>query len=141
MKKIFLLLIVFLISGCQKNNTNSKHFKKEEFNVSINNNIQKPENQNKIIIKEENLTLSFQNNKLIYPKNKIIILFENNNFYSKEEEKVLKKLNLKFFISNNEYLKKYFNITIYPTIVVLDKNKTIKYENFTPYEILKAEGF
>ena len=137
MKYIFFIAL-FLFIGCQ---SNTNHTEKKENNISINNNIQKKENQNFIVIKDGNLSFKFLNNKLIYPKNKTIILFEDNSFYSKEEEKVLKRLNLKFFISNNEYLKKYFNITIYPTIVVLDKNKTIKYENFTPYEILKAEGF
>jgi len=137
MKYIFFIAL-FLFIGCQ---SNTKHTEKKENNISINNNIQKKENQNFIVIKDGNLSFKFLNNKLIYPKNKTIILFKDNSFYSKEEEKVLKRLNLKFFISNNEYLKKYFNITIYPTIVVLDKNKTVKYENFTPYEILKAEGF
>jgi len=137
MKYIFFLALILFI-GCQNK---IKHSEKKESNISINNNIQKKENQNFLIIKEGDLNFKFLNNKLIYPNKKIIILFKDNSFYSKEEERILKKLNLKFFISNNEYLKKYFNITIYPTIVVLDKNKTIKYENFTPYEILKAEGF
>jgi len=137
MKYIFFLILILFI-GCQ---SNTKKTEKKENNISINNNIQKKENQNLIIIKDGNLSFKFLNNKLLYPKNKTILLFKDNSFYSKEEERILKRLNLKFFISNNEYLKKYFNITIYPTIVVLDKNKTIKYENFTPYEILKAEGF
>jgi len=92
-------------------------------------------------IKIGELTLTFKKNKLIYPINKVILLFENGNTYSKAQKAVLKKLNVLYYSTNNDYLKNYFNVQTYPTIVVLDKNKTIKYENFTPYEILKAEGF
>ena len=46
-----------------------------------------------------------------------------------------------FILQFSEYLKNYFHINTYPTIIILDKNKTIRYENFVPYEILKEERF
>ena len=57
------------------------------------------------------------------------------------QENVLKEMNVTYKKTNNEYLKNYFHINTYPTIIILDKNKTIRYENFVPYEILKEERF
>jgi len=69
------------------------------------------------------------------------LLFTDSSFYSLEEKKILKKLKLTFYETNSTFLKNYFKISIYPTIVILENNKTVKFENFTPYEILKTEGF
>jgi len=91
-------------------------------------------------IKINDLKLSFKNNKLIFPPKRIILLFENNNTLSKAQELILNKLNVKYYKTNAKFLENYFKIEYYPTIVILDKNRTIKYENFTPYEILKTEG-
>jgi len=57
------------------------------------------------------------------------------------QENVLKNLNVTYIKTNNQYLKNYFQIQKYPSIIILDKNKTVKFENFVPYEILKAEGY
>ena len=135
--RIFYFLIIFFILGCESNSHN-KNTKKIENNQTK---ITKTKKNNPKIIKIGDINLVFKNNKLIYPDKKIVILFENKNFYSKEEERILKKLKVKFYKTDNEFLQKYFNITIYPTIIVLDKNQTIRYENFTPYYILKTEGF
>jgi hypothetical protein len=78
---------------------------------------------------------------LIYPKEKTVLLFEDNSTKSNMQKIVLDKLKVKYIATDNPYLKNYFKIKTIPTIIVLDKNKTIKYENFVPYEILKAEGF
>jgi len=136
--KIFYFLIILFIIGCESNSHN-KNTKKKENNQIKTTTITTKNGNTEIYIND--IKLVFKNNKLIYPKKRVILLFGNNQLYSKEEEKVLKKLKLKFYKTNNNFLEKYFNITIYPTIIILDKNKTIKYENFTPYEILKAEGF
>jgi hypothetical protein len=85
--------------------------------------------------------LTFKKDKLIYPNKRVVILFEDNSSISKAQEMVLDKLNVKYSKTQNQFLKEYFQIKTIPTIIVLDKNKTIKYENFVPYEILKAEGF
>ena len=135
--KIFYFFIIFFILGCESNSQN-KNTKKIENNQTK---ITKTKKINQQIIRVGDTNLIFKNNKLIYPDKKTIILFGNKNFYSKEEERILKKLKVKFYKSNNKFLQQYFNITIYPTIIVLDKNQTIRYENFTPYYILKTEGF
>ncbi len=141
MKYILTFILLLFFSACSKN------VKTEEDNtITETNQTQYTQNKNKkkndiTLIKLDNLSLKFKNNTLIYPKQKTIILFDNNNTYSKAQELVLKKLKTTYHKTNLTYLEKYFNIQIYPTIVVLDKNKTIKYENFTPYEILKTEGF
>ena len=140
MRYILTLFLVVLFSGCNKK-TDSK-----TTNRTVAVNINKKNNPKKHItdiikIKFNGFELKFKNNKLIYPKEKTIILFDNNNTYSKTQKKVLNKLNVKYYKTNTSFLEKYFNIQYYPTIIVLDKNKTIKYEGFTPYEILKAKGF
>ena len=141
MRYILAFILVVYFSGCEKK---SKHPKISENNKTKSIVVKtKPKKiKNEItIIKLNNFELKFKNNKLIYPKEKTIILFDNNNTYSKAQEMALNKLNVKYYKTNAIYLEKYFNIQYYPTIIVLDKNKTVKYENFTPYEILKAEGF
>jgi hypothetical protein len=125
----------------------SKTGKTEENNISIKEQnktktVKKPvKKENFTTVKVDGFTLKFDKNGIVYPKEKTVLLFENNNTYSKAQESVLQKLKMKYYKTDSGFLKKYFNITSYPTIVILDKNKTVKYENFTPYEILKAEGF
>jgi len=136
LKYILTFILIIFFSACSKNTKpKDNHIAKE------NNNTTKIQKSDITIINFDNFQLKFKKNNLIYPKEKTIILFDNNNTYSKAQEMVLNKLNVKYYKTNAIYLEKYFNIQYYPTIVVLDKNKTIKYENFTPYEILKAEGF
>ena len=142
MKYILTLFLIVFFSGCNKN---TKQPETADSNITVVN-IDKQNNHNNktsdiTVIKFDGFELKFKKEKLIYPENKTVILFDNNNTFSKAQELVLKKLNVKFYKTDNIYLEKYFNIQYYPTIIVLDKNKTIKYENFTPYEILKAEGF
>ncbi len=147
MKNILWILIIALISGCsnqknsqnttlQPNNTKENSVYKEQNNTKTN-----TKNDDILIIKQNDFNLTFKEGRLVYPKKRTVLLFYNGGFYSKEEEKVLKKLNIKFHKTDNEFLKKYFEINCFPTIIVLDQNKTVKFENFTPYEILKAEGF
>jgi len=138
----YILAIILLFSGCEYNS--NKKTDKPNKNINIEKNITKPKEnkkENKIIIKENNLNLIFINSKLIYPKKKIILLFEDNSLYSQEEEKILKKLKVKFYKTKNKFLKNYFKIVNYPSIIILDKNETVIYQNFMPYEMLKTEGF
>ena len=134
MRYILTFILIIFFSGCDKKIKSTKLESNKTNNITK---TQKPIT----LIKFNKFTLKFKNNKLIYPTKKTIILFDNNNTYSKTQENVLNKLNIKFYKTNNIYLEKYFKIEYYPTIIILDKNKTIKYEGFTPYEILKAEGF
>ena len=142
-KYILTFILLFLITGCNNNKNEEKNTKNKTKNITqnINKNNVKKEGGNRIIIKLNDLNITFTNNKLVYPKNKTILLFEDNTTYSKMQEEVLNQLKLRYTtVINNKFLENYFNIKIYPTIVILDKNKTIKYENFIPLEILKAEG-
>ncbi|GAX87129.1 conserved hypothetical protein [Lebetimonas natsushimae] len=138
MRYIFFIILIFFI-GCN-NNT------KKEVNNQINKKLIQAKNKinkktidtNTTIITLNDYNLTFKNNQLIYPKNKIYILFYDESRYSKMQEDALKYLKIKYYKTDSEFLKKYFKITIYPTTVILDKNKTIKFENFTPIEILKG---
>ena len=143
MKYILTFILLLFFSACSKNiKTEEKHITTETNQTKQLQKIHKINNNSDItVIKFDNFELKFKKNTLIYPKQKTLILFENNNTYSKTQELVLKKLHTKYYKTDSNYLINYFNIQIYPTIIVLDKNKTVKYENFTPYEILKAEGF
>jgi len=124
-----LFLIIFFNSCSKKENSEEKKPK-----------ITKEKKEKIKTIQIKDLKLSFKNNTLNYPPKKVILLFEDNNTLSKAQELVLNKLNLKYYKTDSKFLENYFKIEYYPTIIILDKNKTIKYENFTPYEILKAEG-
>ena len=127
----------------------SKESNKNEVNITKKTNIN-IKNYQKKVIQEKNSTkkitldtieLTFQDSNLIYPNKRVVLFFGNKNRYSKAQEVVLKRLKTKYIKVDSKLLQDYFNITIFPTIIVLDKNKTLRYENFAPYEILKAEGF
>jgi len=131
MKYILPIILLIFISGCS-----NKEKKESQPKTEIQKSELKPKKQ-EIIINVNDINLTFKNNKLIYPKNRVVILFANDSRYSKEQAEILKKMKLKFYKTDNEYLKKYFNIQKYPTTIILDKNKTIRFENLTPYEFLK----
>ena len=131
--------IVLLFTGCE-HNSNKKAPKLNKTVKTTETNISKAK-ENKNIIKEKDFNLTFVNSKLVYPKNKMILLFEDNSLYSQEEEKILKKLKITFHKTKNRFLENYFKISCYPSIVILDNNKTVIYQNFMPYEMLKTEGF
>jgi len=134
MKYLF-IAITILILGCSNHNNKQKNEKQPQIEKKIE---KKEENTiNTVTLKDINIT--FKNHKIIYPSKKVVILFIDNSKYSKIQEKILKKLNVNYYVTDNNILKKEFNISIFPTIVVLDKNKTIKFENFTPIEFLKEE--
>jgi hypothetical protein len=134
---VYIIAILFFI-GCNNNTkkeTNNQIHKKQHLQNKINKNTNET---NITIISLNDYNLTFRNNQLIYPKNKIYILFYDDTKYSKLQEEALKYLKIKYYKTNNKFLKNYFKISMYPTTVILDKNKTIKFENFTPIEILKG---
>jgi hypothetical protein len=136
LRYIFIIAIFFFIIGCNntKKEVNQTKSQKTENKIKENNTT-----KNDItIITLNDFNLTFKNNQLIYPNKKTYIFFYDDSKFSKMQEEALKYLNIKFYKTNNEFLKKYFKISIYPTIVILDKNKTTKFENFTPIEILKG---
>ena len=126
---------MILITGCSDKGKKEK--KGEETNKTV---VEKPSSITKpqtIIIDLNDTNLTFKENNLTYPKKRVVLLFADNSKYSKEQAEILKKMKLKYYKTDNEYLKKYFKIQKYPTIIILDKNKTIRFENLTPYEFLK----
>jgi hypothetical protein len=138
LRYIFFIALIFFI-GC--NNNTKKETNNQIYNnkSEIQNKINKKTNETNItVITLNDYNLTFKNNQLIYPKNKTYILFYDESRYSKMQEEALKYLKIKYYKTNNKFLEKYFKISIYPTTVILDKNKTIKFENFTPIEILKG---
>lgn len=141
MKYILPFFIIFIL-GCNNNEKerNGASFKPRSQTQEIKTDNNKP-GTDIIIININDFNVTFKDNLLIYPKNRIFLLFDNNSTYCKMQEDVLKDLNVTYKKTNNEYLKNYFHIQTYPTIIILDKNKTVRYENFVPYEILKAEGY
>ncbi|RUM57252.1 MAG: hypothetical protein DSY40_01030, partial [Nautilia sp.] len=70
---------------------------------------------------------------------KQILVFINNSTLSKEQIEELKKNKINFFKTSNKELENYFDIKIFPTLIIIEKNKTKKYEGFIPSEILKYE--
>jgi len=137
----YILPIILLFIGCFENKKPPQTSNNQTKTPNIKTINKKPKNPDIEIIMLEDFNLSFKKNSLIYPKKTIFLLFDDNSTKCKMQENVLKRLNIKYKKTNNPYLKNYFSITTYPTIVVLDKNKTVKYENFVPYEILKEERF
>jgi hypothetical protein len=137
MKRVYILpfILMFLtisLIGCSK-----KEEKKSTLTKTI---TDKNGNTIKIVsLKEFNLT--FKNDNLVYPNQKRVILFCDDSKTCKSQEEILKKLDVNYSKTYNTFLMEYFKIENIPTTIVLDKNKTIKYEGFAPYEILKAEGF
>jgi len=144
MKYILPIILMILITGCSDKGCSDKGKKEkkgEETNKTV---VEKPSSITKpqtIIIDLNDTNLTFKENNLTYPKKRVVLLFADNSKYSKEQAEILKKMKLKYYKTDNEYLKKYFKIQKYPkkypTIIILDKNKTIRFENLTPYEFLK----
>ncbi len=137
MKRIYILpfILMFLtisLIGCSK---------KEEKNNKITKTITDKEGNTIKIVSLKEFNLTFKNDSLIYPNQKRVILFCDNSNICKSQEDILKKLNVNYSKTYNTFLMEHFKIENIPTTIVLDKNKTIKYEGFAPYEILKAEGF
>jgi len=133
MKYILPIIAAFLLIGC------SDKEKKEQNKPQIIKQAKKKEkkNEKKIIFKLNDINLTFVEGKIIYPQKKVVLLFDDNTSYCKLQKEVLNKHKIKFYSVKNPLLEKEFNVTIYPTLVILDKNKTVKFENFTPYEFLK----
>ena len=143
MRYILAGILVFF-AGCFKKQSDENDVNiTKKTNINIKKCDKKVEEEQNFIktIRFENFELIFKNNKLIYPNKRVVLFFENNRTYSRTQELVLEKLKINYIKVDSKFLHRYFNIVTFPTIIVLEKNKTIRYENFVPYEILKVEGF
>jgi hypothetical protein len=124
-KFIIGIFILFFI-GCDKKSSNSTK------KVYISDVIQE-ENQ---IIRLDDLEFIKNGNKLEYnfDKPKVLLFFDNS---KSSKNQLLELQNIKYYKANK--IANYFDIKIFPTIVIINKNKTKKYEGFIPYEVLKYE--
>jgi len=135
--RYFLLILLILIGCSDKNQKKEKIYIEDVVKINELNNSNVVKNN---IIKIKDLKFYEKNNSISYNFEKIkILVFINGDKYSNLQIKELDKTNVKYYIIDNEKLKQYFKIKEYPTILVIDKNSTKKYEGFIPYEILKYE--
>jgi len=133
LKYILFTLYFILLIGCNNHSSNNK-------NREIKDNI--PKSQQKEVIKNFNNKLIFfeKNREISYKiEKKQILVFINNSTLSKEQIEELRKNKIDFFKTSNKELENYFDIKIFPTLIIIEKNKTKKYEGFIPSEILKYE--
>jgi hypothetical protein len=137
------ILIIFslLLIGCNNQTTSKKAHSESNETVSL---IETQpiivKKQIKTIAKFPNLIFKEENNTIFYETNTTnILLFTNDNKLSLIQKEELTKYKTDFYSINNDKLKKYFKINIFPTIIILDKNSTKKYEGFIPNEVLKYE--
>ena len=135
--RYFLLILLILIGCSDKNQKKEKIYIEDVVKINELNNSNVVKNN---VIKIKDLKFYEKNNSISYnfekPK---ILVFINGDKYSNLQIKELDKTNVKYYIIDNEKLKQYFKIKEYPTILVVDKNSTKKYEGFIPAEILKYE--
>jgi len=95
-----------------------------------------------IIYQLGDYNITFRNGKIIrYPRKRLYLLFSDGSRYCRVEEQFLKELHIPYYVIKDADLNNKFKISIYPTIVILDKHREIRYEGFTPYEILQAETY
>ena len=135
--RYFLLILLVLIGCSDKNQKKEKIYIEDVVKINELNNSNVVKNN---IIKIKDLKFYEKNNSISYNFEKTkILVFINGDKYSNLQIKELDKTNVKYYIIDNEKLKQYFKIKEYPTILILDKNSTKKYEGFIPYEILKYE--
>ncbi len=141
-----LALCLLIFVGCDENKDVKKSIK-ESVQVKTQQKIESKKpivKIKKIRIKNfdnnRSIEFVFKNNKLtsIF-KNKIVLLFLNKSILSKEQLSYMKKTKTEFFVVKNQQLIDYFNILDFPSLVILDKNKTKKYNSILPYEVLKIE--
>jgi hypothetical protein len=131
--RYILLIFSLLLIGCNNQTTSKKIHSENNETIMV-------KKQIKTIAKFPNLIFKEKNNNIFYETNKTnILLFSNDNKLSITQKEVLNKNKIHFYSIKNDKLKKYFNINIFPTIIILDKNSTKKYEGFIPNEVLKYE--
>jgi len=145
---LFLIFIIFIGCGNEEDKKETKVVKSVKVVDSkkeIKKVIQKPEVViEKIKLKsfdnKDSVELKFKDDKLISKFDKrVVLLFLNDSTLSKEQLSYMKKTKKEFFVVKNEEVLNYFNVLHFPTIIILDKNETKRYDSILPYEVLKIE--
>ncbi len=92
------------------------------------------------IIKVDDLVFREFNDSITYHFDKVVILaFLDNSKLSQNQKVELQHIKQKFYIIKNEKLKNFFKIQTYPTIIVIEQNKTKKFNGFVPRVVLNYE--
>jgi thioredoxin-related protein len=90
--------------------------------------------------KNSTIEFIFKEDKLVSNFNKkLILLFLNNSALSQEQLSHMKRTKKDFFIVKNAKLLDYFNVLEFPSLIILEKNSTKRYNSILPYEVLKVE--
>ena len=133
MKYFFIIFLFFYFVGCD----NKKNINSQQTEITISNETIKSQPK---IIKVDDLEFIENNNTFSYHfENQVILFFSDDSKESKLEQKELKSLNKKFYIIKKPKLIEFFKIVKYPTILIIDKNNTKKFEGFIPAIMLKYE--
>jgi ribosomal protein L33 len=131
--KYFLVVVLILFIGCGDDKKTKIVLEEDKKN-----------NDEKIVIQnfDKNLTkdLIFKENKLVYNSDyKLILLFLDDSDLSNEQLSHIKRLNRDFFVIDDKQVLEYFDILEFPSLIILEKNSTKKYNSILPYEVLKVE--
>jgi len=134
--RYFLIILILLLSGCENNNSHKVVIQKQKAETKTNTKIE----TEKELLKLPTLVFKEKNGKISYETNTTnILLFVDNSNLSLAQQEELNRSKRKFYIIKNIKLLNYFDVKKFPTIIILDKNKTKKYEGFVPNEVLKYE--
>lgn len=132
MKKILLLIILLLITGCDKNNINKtfQNMKNSNYEMDIKiNGIDKGKQINDIVRLTNNKN---EKNKIIYLNENEIIYKQKNNFYKKENDKYI-KIEGKYLYTNHNLCLELIN----DIKKINSKTKeTINNKEYTIYNII-----
>jgi len=139
--RYILFIFTLLLIGCNKTTYQKESDKSTETNKIISTNSKpKIKKEIKIIKKFPNLVFKEKNETIFYETNTTnILLFVDNSNLSIAQKEELNKSKIDFYIIKNIKLLNYFDIKKFPTLIILEKNKTKKYEGFIPSEVLKYE--
>jgi len=139
--RYFIIILALFFIGC--NNTNSHSEKKEvKNNKTITKKVVRPIKtiSTTEIAKFPTLVFKEKNGKISYETNTTnILVFTDDSKMSNAQIKELNKSKRNFYIIKSIKLLNYFDIKKFPTLIVLEKNSSKKYEGFVPNEVLQYE--
>jgi len=131
--RYFIIIFTLFFIGCNDSASDKQNIQNSNSNV-----IEKKEPIE--IAKFPNLIFKEKNNTIFYETNSTnILLFTDDSKLSTAQIEELNKSKRTFYLIKNKKIMDYFGINSFPTIIILDKNSSKKYEGFVPNEVLKYE--